>query len=65
MRIVTIDQDCAVRDDEIVGVDRQGDRVVVMLRGREWAVVRQMESEEQAIQLFRNVMVRWRGLGST
>lgn len=65
MRIVTIDQDCAVRDDEIVGVERQGDRVVVMLRGREWTIVRQMESEELAIQLYRAVMVRWRGLGST
>lgn len=65
MRIVTIDQDCSVREDEIVGVERNGERVVVMLRGREWAVVRQMESEEQAIQLYRAVMVRWRGLGST
>ncbi len=65
MRIVTIDQDCSVREDEIVGVERQADRVIVMLRGREWSVVRVMESEELAIQLYRAVMVRWRGLGAT
>lgn len=64
MRIVTIDQDCSVRDDEIVGVEREGERVIVMLRGREWSVVRVMESEELAIQLYRAVMVRWRGLGT-
>lgn len=64
MRIVTNDPDCSVRDDEIVGVERSRTNVIVMLRGREWPIVKDCETEENARQFYRSVVARRRGLGT-
>ena len=64
MRIVALHDDASVRDDEIVGVERSGTNVIVMLRGREWPIVKDCETEESARQHYRLVLARWRGLGA-
>mgnify|MGYP000977465743 FL=1 len=64
MRIIALHDDASVRDDEIVGVERSGTNVIVMLRGREWPIVKDCETDENARQFYRAVVARWRGLGA-
>lgn len=64
MRIIALHDDASVRDDEIVGVERSRTNVIVMLRGREWPIVKDCETEENARQFYRAVVARWRGLGA-
>lgn len=64
MRIIALHDDASVRDDEIVGVERSGTNVIVMLRGREWPIVKDCETDENARQFYRSVVARWRGLGA-
>lgn len=64
MRIIALHDDASVRDDEIVGVERSGVNVIVMLRGREWPIVKDCETDENARQFYRAVVARWRGLGA-
>lgn len=64
MRIIALHDDASVRDDEIVGVERSGTNVIVMLRGRGWPIVKDCETDENARQFYRAVVARWRGLGA-